>query len=382
MYLLPHTHILFENNHALYVGGAIHSDIRSWHDQCFFHVVSPELKDTVDIIFINNTAEHAGSSLYGFDGSCQFLDMFHDIFNITNTETDPSAIASDPGDVCFCREGKKQPSCFGYDFPQIHAYPGQEFSLPLAVVNDRKTFHHGVVPGIIGAAVIQQDSIATLGLSQVSQASDKPYCQLFNYSVSSGKVAEAVSIELFTEESYFDGKKRQVDVQLMECPLGFPLSQILGKCLCDSASYHYDVECNNNNYTFWRSASSMTWIGFIDSSSNASNRPGAIYHSNCPIGYCSRRDVSITSNTSDDQCEPHRTGLLCSKCEEGYSLTLGSGKCLLCSNTYLLLIVPFTLVGLFLVAILFALNLTVREGTINGLIFYGDEPHSTAVRRS
>ena len=113
-------------------------------------------------------------------------------------------------------------------------------------------------------------------------------------------------------------------------------------------------------------------IGFINKSSNTSRKPGVMYHPNCPIGYCSRRDVNITSNTSDDQCEPHHTGLLCGECEEGYSLTLGDGKCVQCSNTYLLLILPLALSGLFLVIILFALNLTVTEGSINGIIFYAN----------
>ena len=60
------------------------------------------------------------------------------------------------------------------------------------------------------------------------------------------------------------------------------------------------------------------------------------------------------------------------ECEEGYSLTLGDGKCVQCSNTHFLLILPLALSWLFLVAILFALNLTVTEGSINGLIFYAN----------
>ena len=40
--------------------------------------------------------------------------------------------------------------------------------------------------------------------------------------------------------------------------------------------------------------------------------------------------------------------------------------------TYLLLILPITMVGLILVAVLFALNLTVTEGSINCLIFYAN----------
>ena len=118
---------------------------------------------------------------------------------------------------------------------------------------------------------------------------------------------------------------------------------------------------------------SNSWIGFISEtqSSNVTGT-GVIFHPNCQIGYCLPHNVSITSSTGDDQCEPHRTGLLCGKRQEGYSLTLGSEKCDKCSNVFLLLIMPLAVSGLLLVGVLFALNLTVTEGTINGLIFYAN----------
>ena len=99
---------------------------------------------------------------------------------------------------------------------------------------------------------------------------------------------------------------------------------------------------------FLRPANS--WIGFI----NTSNSTGIMFHSDCPGEYCLLYDVNITSSTSDSQCEPHRTGLLCGKCEEGYSLKLGDEKCAECSSTYLLLILPLAVLGVFLVALLFA----------------------------
>ena len=127
--------------------------------------------------------------------------------------------------------------------------------------------------------------------------------------------------------------------------------------MCDPRLDYSDIECNINNQSFLRPANS--WIGFINKSSPASNKTGVMFHPNCQIGYCLPRDVSVTSNTSDRQCEPHRTGLLCGKCEDGYSLTLGNHDCEKCSNIYLLLILLFAVAGLLLVVVLFALNLTV-----------------------
>ena len=60
-------------------------------------------------------------------------------------------------------------------------------------------------------------------------------------------------------------------------------------------------------------------------------------------------------------------------CPSGLSLSLGDPEyCLKCSNIYLLLIIPFALAGLALVFFIKVLNLTVAEGTINGLIFYAN----------
>ena len=371
--LLPYTHILFENNHAVKEGGAIYSF--TLRDKCFFNAVSPEFRDTVRVSFIGNAAGGPGTSLYGVIDKCCDLpkcNNFFSIFNISNTETHPSAIASETKRVCVCEDGNKQPNCspYGYDVLSIHAYPGEKFSLHLALTGTGPFF--GAVPGIIDAGIF--DPGTALEPSQYFQTSDSSSCNVFTYSVLSSMVDRTVQVML-TVHGRPDFPVIFVGVNLMECPLGFPLSPTLGKCQCDSAAYHYNVECHINNHSFWRSANSRTWIGFVDESSNASSKPGVMYHANCPIGHCSSHDVNITSNSSDDQCEPHRTGLLCGECEVGYSLTLGNGNCEKCSNTYLLLLLPFAVAGLLLVVVLFALNLTVAEGSINGLIFYICQRH-------
>ena len=60
----------------------------------------------------------------------------------------------------------------------------------------------------------------------------------------------------------------------------------------------------------------------------------------------------------------------CSHCSSGLDAIFGSLKCAKCSNIWLLLLPVFILAGLVLVLVLFALNLTVAEGMINGFIFY------------
>ena len=376
MYLRPHTHILFENNTADYVGGAIYTDTVAG-GPCVFVIDPPTMNSTIEVNFIHNTAGYAGSSLYGhMESCCEDISCkhFYTIFNTSNTEQDPSAFASDPNHICFCEDGKRQPNCSdNNNVYNTHAFPGQDFSVRLAVVGFRI---HGVVPGAVRAFIDKSSTNATIGSAQSSQVTNKPYCVDLNYAIMS-TLEKTVGFRLVLEEHFITemadsttSNLLKITVNLKDCPLGFNLSHASGRCECDPRLDRNNVQCYINDQSFLRRAN--TWIGFINESSTASSTPGVMFHPNCPIGYCLPRDVSVTSNTSDRQCEPHRTGLLCGKCKAGYSLTLGNDKCAECSNTHLLLLLPLAVAGLLLVAVLFALNLTVTEGSINGLIFYAN----------
>ena len=86
----------------------------------------------------------------------------------------------------------------------------------------------------------------------------------------------------------------------------------------------------------------------------------------------------MTNNSIDEQhsqCAFNRSGTLCGKCSQGLSLSLGSSKCVSCSNFYILLIIVFAIAGIVLVLFLTLCNITVSEGTINGIIFYANMVH-------
>ena len=53
----------------------------------------------------------------------------------------------------------------------------------------------------------------------------------------------------------------------------------------------------------------------------------------------------------------------------------GSSRCQKCSNSYLALLLPFSLVGIALLLLLFLLKFTVNYGTLSGLIFYANIFH-------
>ena len=66
-------------------------------------------------------------------------------------------------------------------------------------------------------------------------------------------------------------------------------------------------------------------------------------------------------------------GILCGRCKPGLSLSLGSSRCMPCSNKWIAFTSVITagiLSGVLLVTLLLLLNLTVAVGTLNGVIFH------------
>ena len=95
-----------------------------------------------------------------------------------------------------------------------------------------------------------------------------------------------------------------------------------------------------------------------------------ILYENCPAEYCQSETLDLTLNNLNIQCNSNREGMLCGGCIGNYSLLFGSALCEECSNTYLALFLPFSLAGVFLVAFLSILRLTVATGMINSVILY------------
>ena len=248
---------------------------------------------------------------------------FHEVFNISNSEFDPSVIASDPFEVCFCDAVSSQPNCSDSNrVLSFEAYPGQDFCIRLAVVgygySSLGPGTDGTVPGAV-RAYLNATVYATLGQHQVSQIIDKPYCMNLGYSVYTPH--KEVTFQLITEQNFIETVATEdqsamlsVRVNLNDCPLGFMLSPFTNGCVCSTLIGGWDVRCYISGQIFFRQAN--TWLGF---------KPygNVIVHHNCPFGYCKPYGDNITINTSDNQCEAHRTGVLCGKCKDGYSITLG-----------------------------------------------------------
>lgn len=110
------------------------------------------------------------------------------------------------------------------------------------------------------------------------------------------------------------------------------------------------------------------WIGFENSS-------GLILaHNSCPFDYFDTNAslTRFTPNNTEALCRLHRTGILCQRCQQGLSLVFGSSQCKDCTNAYFALVLVFIIAGVVLVLVLIYLDLTVADGTLNGLIFYAN----------
>ena len=152
-------------------------------------------------------------------------------------------------------------------------------------------------------------------------------------------------------------------IRQLTCPIGF--IKIDKRCQCDSALIQYGItNCNINDQTILCPANS--WI------SAASHNNSYTYHISlhCPFNYCLPHSSHLNLSTPNSQCQFNRSGLLCGHCQEGLSTVFSSPDCQHCSSIYLLLIIPIAIAGLVLVLLLFVLNLTVTDGTINGFILY------------
>ena len=156
-------------------------------------------------------------------------------------------------------------------------------------------------------------------------------------------------------------------VKILPCSVGFTLQN--GVCECDPylsySSIHIDT-CYVDQSTLTRPAN--TWI----TAHTYSNGTKYLISQNCPMDYCLPHSSHLNLLHPDLQCQFNRTGILCSRCQNSLSMVFGSSRCIHCTNIHILITIVVLLAGIVLVVLLYLLNLTVTNGTINGIIFYAN----------
>uniref|UniRef100_A0A1X7V2A0 Right handed beta helix domain-containing protein n=1 Tax=Amphimedon queenslandica TaxID=400682 RepID=A0A1X7V2A0_AMPQE len=377
LFFTPGSLVNFTGNHATNKGGAVNVEqvvllftaVDYFFSQsdviinpCFYGLEDKNLAEK-HLYFQGNTAEIAGSVLYGGDTGVCTQAGFSEISTFVDQEDTFSIISSDPRGVCFCRKG-----------PDANV-----------ITNcSQKTLSMSAVPGgsaKFSVVVIGQDENATTGIISVSINKGEHSVNYSHYTMhlstkctdltqvvqvqhnSTTKVTVNVTIGNF--ETNFFQHPLTVDVDINPCLTGTYLSPVSHVCECESYIKDASTECNGVNATVTKEGI-HGWIG------NYKNCNSTVVYYLCPYDYCIQSSVNYSLDDPNKQCALNRSGLLCTQCNEGLSLMLGSNKCGECTNDYLSLIIPFSLAGIALVILIIVLNITVTVGTINGLLFFAN----------
>ena len=396
----------FTRNHARHYGGALYINKSENYIEvedtlpktalkCFykpkitpvnyFGVFTLPFLENTRLVFTNNTSTVAGSAIYGGwlqqcyvkDGLTRFaqqsyhgFNIFRQLFRIITNSSDLSPVSSEPVRVCICYNSR--PECLNTDYT-VEVHPGEMFQISAVGIGQL----YGTVPSTIHAHFRQTNTIIhpKFGSLQSVQKAEQ-FCTYLRYTVKSSNAEEDIFLTVDTNVNKnllnptFSAEKlfanAVVHVKLKPCPLGFKLSESV--CTCHPQLQALAITCYSHDGKVLREP--PIWI---NATFNNGTPVGFIVHENCPFDYCKPYSLNLSLEKPDHQCAFNRSGILCGACQENYSQALGSSNCKPCSNLWLLLFIPINaLAGIALVAFLMLLNLTVSEGTINGLIFYAN----------
>ena len=410
MSLRNNTMIEFQNNTAHNIGGSIYVEqftpslTNARNYQCFYQLTFADLSAiNVTLFFVNNTAQNGGDNIYGasLNDDCTFAPerlfpsyMFtNKLFKFDNKSISSlSPISSDPKRVCLC-DLESHPKCaeLSYIFHHVVHYPGEKFVLPAVVVGDE----FGTVSGVVYASLLPKNhTLSSLEPGQRLQQVNSTVCNDLEFTVYSQSSEEVIvltsnknrvleygdpgvanalinSIDFQTHHVIPDELLTYpvfVNVILLKCPPGFQLVGNLPRCGCSEKLEENGINnCFIANKTSFVYREGNVWI------SKVFDPNGILVHKYCPFGYCKTDNVSLNLNNSDEQCAFNHSGLICGACQPYLSLAIGSSRCLSCpNNNHVALLLAFAAAGFVLVLFIKFLNMTVAQGTINGLIFYAN----------
>ena len=426
MQLVRYVNLLFKENQATDTGGAIfvaNSEIaigaHGYSSPCFYNLIDYDEESTYNysLLFVNNSANNGGDHIYGAslisDCDATFSDsealysykIFHIVFHFDpGYESALSAVSADASSVCIC-DTTGQPQCHE-GIVDHEAYPGSPFTIPVTLVGgDYGTTTGTAYIGFTAASTSQHLSLGTS--SQSHLVITVPKCNDLTIPVYSNKssglmyiAAKKASLRSVDDylndlihdtngdeddkvtgssKQYYDSTETEytfidteirfaplfINITFLPCPPGFILIGDPPGCCCHPMFSLNGINCILRDMCSLHTWNSTIWVDAADS-----GRVSLSTH--CPFGYCKHgRKYIDLKNYPDAQCAFNHAGRLCGRCKENYSLAIGSSHCIYCpNNNNLALLIFFAAAGIILVFIIAALNLTVTQGAINGLIFY------------
>uniref|UniRef100_A0A1X7U274 Right handed beta helix domain-containing protein n=1 Tax=Amphimedon queenslandica TaxID=400682 RepID=A0A1X7U274_AMPQE len=346
--LSPPANLEFIDNLATYKGGGIYLDEKSDFQ---FKLGS----NSITLTLKNNTAGVAGNDMYG-------LVNFPELFSFTNIST-----SSDPTAFTFCDPDSNEITPIWDDGEQQSVFPGQPLKYNVALFGcSSGSNSFSVTDGRITIEENYKPIVTDRYINKCSLIRYTPTLNFINYG------RNTVALTITTDILRNNFPQLHISFILKECPIGFSVNS---SGLCDCSVSRENVTCDINTLDITHNG--LLWIGTYHTSTpfnaNETNPNACIINEDCLL-YCSTNPVTFQFNHTDTQCVDNRGHRMCGSCRNGYSLLMGSNKCGHCHNNYMMIawIALFAVMGVLLVVLLIALNLTVSVGTLNGLLFYAN----------
>ena len=372
--------LLFINNHANIVGGAIYVGNR--YEQFLYeresephvllvcvssdHFYLTTTNTHPQLHFKHNTAVVAGSAIYGV-GNSNAMRYYH--FD-DSPEDDLSVASSNPIWICICHHSK--PDC-SIRNKTVQLFPGQIFEIEAVAVGEE----YGTVPTYTNA-MFAQPSAGELQPSEYAQSVRK-FCSKLTYTIKSSQGTETLlltpsqmmissCLRVFISSNAFN-----LIFDLKQCPIDFSYNKTNKQCQIPSNLIRHGIESDLRTMQVLRF--SPKWINATLVHVPPDQESGVIIHNHCPFDYCytTKGVQPLDLAYPDQQCAFNCSGILCGACQRGLSHVLGTSKCMRCTKPWTALTITLIAVaGITLVIALIFLNITVSVGTINGLIFYAN----------
>ena len=270
----PNTTMFWDKNHARY-GGAIYVDDQSKPfiyctqaeispKECFFQLPGQNLSNGIDVrlVFKNNSADVAGSVLYGGAiDNCKLThgldshssgEVFDMLVHIEDDNTN-SKISSDPFHVCPCESNHTH--C-NQSVISGTVYPGETYMISVVALGQRD----GTVPAVIKTTTNPNSNL--LGFQYNQQANNT--CTILSYTVFSMYPAH---LQLYPDGPCSTlGDKLILYLNLHQnCPPGFIISESARSCVCEPRLEKYTNNCNITNGLgqITRESSQHFWVNWV-----------------------------------------------------------------------------------------------------------------------
>ena len=301
--------------------------------------------------------------------------LYNTIFKFED-DYNNNAISTYPARIVPCVKGEPQ-----HNYSNLsHTYstfPGENVTISLAALDGggksidtsvQVQFYHGQ-----NSRSLQPSSWWLSDCESEQKLHGRATCTNISLTIHTKQLDNVISTAFFSFPN--DASTFQVEIVLKQCPPGFQLNNVTGVCECSSLiktmnrEFSLDFTCDIQNSVV-KMPNLEAWIGCYNNSEWQQCQVGI--SPSCFRSFCNYSVPQLWSSGSADVCIKSREGTLCGSCIGNYSTVFGSNQCYQCTNWWLFTIGFYAIAGPLLIAFLFALNLTISTGTLNGLIFFAN----------